>query len=111
MADVEICASGEEALVALEREHVHVIVSDLEMPGMSGLDLLEQVRRRFPSTDFVMLTANATVDSAIGALRMGAADYLRKPLRPEEVALAVDRLIDSFPFVAGSVPPNKSRPQ
>ena len=93
LADVESCASGEEALAALEREPAHVIVSDLEMPGISGLDLLDQVCRRFPATDFVMLTANATVDSAIGALRMGAADYLRKPLQPEEVALVVDRLI------------------
>ena len=93
IAEVECCATAEEALSALEREAAQVVVSDLEMPGLSGLDLLERVRRRHPSTDFVMLTGNATVDNAIGALRMGASDYLRKPLQPEEVALAVDRLI------------------
>ena len=57
--------------------------------GLSGLELLQRVRREHPGTEFVLLTANASVESAVGALRMGAADYLVKPVRPEELSLLV----------------------
>ena len=63
------------------------------MPGLSGLELLERVRREHPGTDFVLFTANASIESAISALRMGAADYLVKPVQPEELALLVERLL------------------
>ena len=63
------------------------------MPGMSGIDLLERVRREHPRTDFVLLTAHASVESAVGALRMGATDYLTKPVRADELALLVERVL------------------
>ena len=90
---VETCSSGAEALEALTREPAVLVVSDLEMPGITGLQLLERIRREHPGTEFVVLTANASIDTAIGALRMGAADYLRKPLRVEELRQVVDRVI------------------
>jgi diguanylate cyclase (GGDEF)-like protein len=90
---VECCENGEAALQALAREPADLVVSDLTMPGLSGLELLERVRREQPGTDFVLFTANASVESAISALRMGAADYLLKPVQPEELALVVERLL------------------
>ena len=75
------------------RESADLVISDLTMPGMSGIDLLERVRLEHPGTEFVLLTANATVESAIGALRMGAADYLIKPVQPENLALIVERIL------------------
>ena len=78
-ARVECCESSEAALEALHREPADLIVSDLTMPGLSGIELLEEVRRTYPATDFILLTGNATIESAVGALRMGAADYLTKP--------------------------------
>jgi len=92
-ARVESCESAESALASLEREPVDLVISDLNMAGMSGSKLLERVRRERPGTDFVMLTGHASVESAVGALRMGAADYLVKPIRPEELALVVDRIL------------------
>jgi len=92
-ARVESCESGEIALEALAREPVDLVISDLTMSGISGSDLLERVRREYPGTDFVLLTAHASVESAVGALRMGAADYLVKPIRNEELALVVDRIL------------------
>jgi diguanylate cyclase (GGDEF)-like protein len=92
-AQVECCATAEAALAALAREPADLVISDLTMPGLSGLDLLERVRRERPGTDFVLLTANASVESAIAALRMGAADYLVKPIQPEELALVVERIL------------------
>lgn len=90
-ARIECCESAESALESLEREPADLVVSDLTMRGMSGLDLLEQVRRRFPETDFIVITAHASIESAVEALRMGAADYLQKPLQPEHFRAVIDR--------------------
>jgi two-component system, cell cycle response regulator len=92
-AEVECCADAAEALEALAREPADLVVSDLTMPGLSGLDLLERVHREHPGTDFVLITANASVDSAVQALRMGATDYLQKPLRGEDLLLVVERTL------------------
>jgi len=97
---LECCADAEAALEALEREPSDLVISDLNMPGMSGIELLERVRREHPGTEFVLLTANATVESAIGALRMGAADYLTKPIQPETLARIVDRILAQRRLVA-----------
>jgi diguanylate cyclase (GGDEF)-like protein len=92
-ARVESCDSAEAALEALQREPADLVLSDLTMAGLSGIELLERIRREHPGTDFVLLTAHATVESAVGALRMGAADYLIKPIRAEELALLVERIL------------------
>jgi len=90
---VETCASAEEALEALRRQVADLVISDLIMPGLSGIELLTRVRREYPGLDFVMLTGSATVESAIEALRMGANDFLRKPVQKEELALVVERTL------------------
>jgi diguanylate cyclase (GGDEF)-like protein len=92
-AEVRECADAAAALAALRRGPVDLILSDLSMPGRSGLELLQAVLRDHPGTDFVLLTANASVASAVEALRMGATDYLEKPVRPEELILALERAL------------------
>ncbi len=92
-AHIECCESAESALAALAREPADLVISDLTMPGLTGLELLERVRREQPGTDFILLTANASVESAVAALRNGAADYLVKPIQPEELALVVERIL------------------
>jgi diguanylate cyclase (GGDEF)-like protein len=92
-ASVECFSSSEAALEALRGEPADLVISDLTMPGLSGIELLEAIRRIHPSTDFVLLTGNATVESAVGALRMGAADYLTKPIRAAELAFIVERIL------------------
>jgi len=64
LASIECCDSSEAALEALHREPADLIVSDLTMPGLSGIELLEEIRRAHPSVDFLLLTGNATVESA-----------------------------------------------
>jgi len=90
---VEPCTSAEAALEALRREPAQLVISDLTLGGPTGIDLLARMRREHPGTDFVLVTANASIDSAIAALRMGAADYLRKPIEAEELALVVERVL------------------
>lgn len=93
VARVECVDGAEAALETLERGPVDLVLTDLEMEGLSGLDLLERARSLHPDIAFVVLTGHASVDSAIRALRMGAADYLRKPIEPEELALTVERVL------------------
>ena len=99
-ARVECCDSSESALEALHREPADLIVSDLTMPGLSGIELLEEVRRTYPATEFLLLTGHATVESAVGALRMGAADYLIKPVNAYELALVVERILEQCRLLA-----------
>ncbi len=90
---VSCAESAEEALETLRRESIDLILSDLTMPGLSGLELLARTQREHPGIDFVLLTGNASVESAVEALRMGAADYLRKPIQGEELAYVVERTL------------------
>jgi len=88
-------ASGEEALQLIARHHYHVVITDLRMPGMSGLQLLEAVRRDNPATAVILLTAFGTVEGAVEAMRKGAAHYLLKPLaNPDELRLTVRRVLE-----------------
>jgi len=91
--DAEGVASGEEALRKLEDTDYAVVITDLKMPGMGGEALLEQVTTEYPETLVLVITAYASLDSAIGALRHGAQDYLLKPLSLDEVCRKVDRLL------------------
>src|SRR5262245_5115746 len=91
--DLECVDGAEAAIAALEREPVDLVVSDIEMEGMSGLALLARARRITPGVPFVLLTAHASVDSAVEALRHGATDYLQKPIRPEHLVAVVERVL------------------
>jgi two-component system response regulator AtoC len=82
---VEAAASAAEALAKLDGNGIDVVISDVFMPVMDGIELLKEARTRgYPAT-FIMVTAFASVDSAIDALRAGAWDYITKPVRNEEV--------------------------
>lgn len=94
LASIEQASHAEEALERLQAGPIDLLLSDLHLPGLSGIDLLARVRAEHPGTDVILITAHASVDSAIQALRMGAADYLHKPIRPDELALVVRRTLD-----------------
>lgn len=76
---VEMCSSAIEALSLLERTPCDVVVTDLQMPGMDGLEFLAEITRRQIATELLMITAHASVKTAVEALRRGAFDYLEKP--------------------------------
>ena len=93
--DVTSAASGEEALQLIAKRHYHLVLTDLKMPGISGLDLLERVKRDDPGTAVIILTAFGTVEGAVEAMRRGAVHYLLKPLsNPEELRLSVRRVLE-----------------
>jgi len=93
--DVTAAASGEEALQLLAKRHYRLVVTDLKMPGISGLELLTQVKRDDPDTAVIILTAFGTVEGAVEAMRKGAVHYLLKPLaNPDELRLTVRRVLE-----------------
>ncbi len=93
--DVTAAASGEEALQLIATRHYHLVLTDLKMPGISGLELLTQVKRDDPGTAVIILTAFGTVEGAVEAMRKGAVHYLLKPLaNPDELRLTVRRVLE-----------------
>lgn len=86
---VVAAASGEEALLKLGQTSFDLILVDLKMEGIDGLQVMQEARRRAPDTMVIILTAYGTLDSAIGALRHGAHDYLLKPCKVEDLIASV----------------------
>lgn len=87
-------ANGEEALALLEQHPVTLVMSDLRMPRMDGLELLRQIRGRWPDVAMVMITAVADVEVAVSCLAIGAMDYLTKPFHLEEVRARVAQALE-----------------
>lgn len=87
---VRTASSGREALDQLEADSVALILADIYMPEVSGLELLETVKAKTSAVDVVIMTGYASIDTAIRALKQGAADYLRKPFAAEELVAVVD---------------------
>jgi response regulator RpfG family c-di-GMP phosphodiesterase len=90
---VEEAGDGAEALDAFQSRGADLILSDLQMPGMSGLELLRRVRALDDTAGFIILTGASTVENAVEALRVQADDYLVKPFNLDEVLLAVERAL------------------
>jgi two-component system response regulator PilR (NtrC family) len=86
--------SGEEALQELEQAEYDLLLTDLKMQGISGMELMERVLSDNPSQCVVMMTAHGTIDSAVEAMKKGAFDYLEKPLEREDLILTVQRAFE-----------------
>jgi DNA-binding response OmpR family regulator len=76
---------GEQALAAIEQDPPRVVVLDLMMPGMSGVDVLQQIRRTHPDIKVILLTGHGSTREGMEGMRLGAFDYLMKPLSIEEL--------------------------
>jgi len=89
---VTSCATGDEGLDAVNSGMFDLILSDLRLPGASGLEILQRAKERDPECKFIIMTAYASVETAIEALRKGAYDYLSKPFHPDELLSMVNRI-------------------
>lgn len=85
--------SGEEALLHLKQHKVDIVVSDVQMPGMSGLDLLKSIKAAYPNLPMLMMTAYGTIDDAVQAMRDGACNYMSKPIAPEVLLSMVSQYV------------------
>ncbi|MCL4492722.1 MAG: sigma-54 dependent transcriptional regulator [Nitrospirae bacterium] len=93
-------ADPENALQNIDSFVPNLIITDLKMPGMDGIALMEEVKKRNAEIDFIMVTAFATVDTAVEAMKRGATDYIAKPLRePEQLRIAVAKIYEKQKLV------------
>ncbi len=86
---------GQQALAAVERMQFDVVLLDLNMPGMSGVDVLGELARRGVATPVIVVSGDNAIDSAVSALRNGAADFIRKPYKPEELLKRIDNTLSN----------------
>jgi heterodisulfide reductase subunit A len=98
---VDTAASGPEALDQLFQQTYRLMLLDLKMPEMDGVEVLQKAIEEFPDLDVVMMTAYATVETAVEAMRIGARDYLVKPFDPETLIPMVERLYQEMTVAAG----------
>ena len=89
-----VTATAVEALQTLDQDPLDLVISDLHLPGMSGLELLKRIKVKHPETEVVMMTAFATVPTAVEAMKLGAYDYLTKPIHLYELSALVDRVLE-----------------
>lgn len=101
--------SGEAALEHLERHKVDVVVLDVKMPGMNGIEALRQIKQRHPEVEVILLTGHASVESGVEGLALEAFDYLIKPVKLDEL---IERIMEAFDRrkvvgeLSGSAPPD-----
>jgi signal transduction histidine kinase len=91
---VDLAESGEEALQKIEKESFDLVLTDLKMPKMDGLQLISEVAKSKPETLTMMMTGHGTIDSALEAMKRGASDYLMKPLNLDELIVRIRKVLD-----------------
>src|SRR5437016_5414914 len=92
--------SGESALAYLETDCPDIILADLMMPNMTGLEFLPRVRQMLPRTEIAIMTGHGSIETAVQAMRLGAYDYITKPFRIEELKLLLQRMEEKVKLVA-----------
>jgi two-component system response regulator AtoC len=92
--EVASAESGEEAIRIIKEEKIKIMIADLVMPGMNGIELMKKARQIIPVLSTIIITAHASIETAIAAIREGAHDYIEKPFCPEKVELMIDKLVE-----------------
>ncbi|MCH8126225.1 sigma-54-dependent Fis family transcriptional regulator [candidate division KSB1 bacterium] len=93
--EVDVAFDGEQGFKQFQTKHYDLVITDLKMPKITGLELLDKIKENSRDTDVILMTAFATAQTAVEAMKRGAYDYLIKPFDMEELRLRVDRLLDN----------------
>ena len=92
--DVLTVLSGQGAFDILEKEPIDIVITDMKMPGIGGIQVLEKVKEKYPDIAVIMITGYSTVQSAVQAMKLGAFDYIPKPFTPDEVLIVVEKALE-----------------
>ena len=91
---VHTAANGEEALQKLGEEPAGLVFLDLNMPGLDGMEVLRQIKERWPNVRVIMITAHGTIASAVEAMKLGAVDFLQKPFSPGDIRALATQVLE-----------------
>jgi DNA-binding NtrC family response regulator len=92
--EVETALSGKEAFEKMRENPFDIVITDLKMPGIDGMEVLKTFRKEYPDTIVIMITGFSTVETAVEAMKLGAFDYIPKPFTPDEVSIVVKKAIE-----------------
>ena len=90
---VECIETGREAINALAKDLFHLVLLDLKLPDIDGMQVLEKIKKENPHVEVIVITAYATIESAVEAVKKGADDYISKPFTPQELRLSVQKAL------------------
>jgi len=96
---VQKASRGDEALDILNKKSVDIMLLDLKMPGMDGLEVLERIRKQNTKIQVIVITGYATVETAIEAMKQGAYDFIPKPFEPDQLRIVVNRAWEKIHFI------------
>ena len=91
--DVTITMSGREGLDRLLQEDFDLVIVDLKMPDMDGMELVKIIKQKRPNTEVVIMTGYSTVETAVEGMKLGAAEFISKPFTPDEMLTAVEEVL------------------
>ena len=94
--DVVSAQNGSEGIAAFEKERPDIVITDIKMPGMDGIEVLKRVKERNPDAEVIIITGHGDIENAIEALKHGASDFINKPVRDEALAIALIRAREKF---------------
>ncbi len=92
--EVDIALSGKEAFEKMKPNPFDIVITDLKMPGIDGMEVLKTFRKEYPDSIIIMITGFSTVETAVEAMKLGAFDYIPKPFTPDEVTIVVKKAIE-----------------
>lgn len=87
-------ANGEEAVEAIQKKTVDIVITDLRLPEMSGIDLLRKIKRLRPAVEVIVMTGFGSIETAVEAMKLKAFDYITKPLHDDEIKLVIEKIIE-----------------
>jgi DNA-binding NtrC family response regulator len=97
--EILLASNGKEALSLFRQETVDLIITDLVMPKMDGIELLEEVKHLRPETEVIVISAQGTIEKAVQAMKWGAFDFIEKPINPRVISLVVERALEKQTLV------------
>ena len=92
--EVDTATSGGEGLQVLRKDAIDLVLTDLKMPDMDGIEVLKKIKQDWPGVEVIIITGYQTVDTAVKSIKLGAFDYIEKPFTPDALINAVSKALD-----------------
>src|SRR4051812_40156660 len=90
---VDVAVDGEEGIAKVRQEKYDIVISDIKMPRMDGMQALSEIKKISPETEVIMITGYATVENAVQAMKSGAYDFIQKPFNLEELSVLIEKAL------------------